>query len=72
MTELDALNWLKKYSAWRLDRDALRWTLKIWSTAPGTGVARMREFEVTEQTGPGVAFVGLVRLARRELEGWNG
>jgi hypothetical protein len=65
---LDALKWLEQQTAWTMDRDGPRWTLKVWAKRSGQEMATKREYAIDEATGPGMAFVGLVRLARHDLE----
>jgi len=70
MSELDAIKWLEKMVAWTMDRDGGRWTLKVWACPRGSNSAAVKhEYAIDESTGPGVAFVGLVRLAAHDLEG---
>jgi len=69
MSELDAIKWLERQTAWTMDRDASRWTLKVWAKRAGAEMATKHEYAIDEATGPGVAFVGLVRLAAHDLEG---
>jgi hypothetical protein len=69
MTELDALNYLKRQQAWTLDRSAHEWKLDIWRRlgAPGEAATK-RTYSYTAERGDntGIAIIALVRLARHD------
>ena len=65
---MDYITWLTMVSAWTLDRDGLRWTLKAWVKVAGKDAATKREYIVAGEDDAGVALARLVRLAAHDLE----